>query len=270
MSDAKTTETLRVALRERYRDAHWENYGRAPGDVLLEEVQINGRSADAIRIGCWASRGYVIEGFEIKASRSDWLRELKEPAKAEEIAARMDRWWIVAPSGVVKKDELPATWGLLSLRKDGKLVVAVQAPRRDPPPPSRMFIAMLVRAGFMASREALRRERDSVYRRIEEQVQKRLTRSDPDEWLKERVAELEEDIAAFEAASGVRLRERWDSPERTGALVRWAREAMRRGRLDPIDIAVRSLGQELQRVTALRDLLREAVPPLADAEQVQP
>ena len=40
------------------------------------------RSADAIAMGLWPSRGLYLQGFEIKVSRSDWLSELKNPAKA--------------------------------------------------------------------------------------------------------------------------------------------------------------------------------------------
>src|ERR1035437_8757229 len=53
------------------------------------------RTADAIAFGLWPSRGMEVEGFEIKISRGDWLRELKSPSKAEGIFQFCDRWWIV-------------------------------------------------------------------------------------------------------------------------------------------------------------------------------
>jgi hypothetical protein len=34
------------------------------------------RSADVITVATWPSRGLAIHGFEVKCSRSDWLREL--------------------------------------------------------------------------------------------------------------------------------------------------------------------------------------------------
>jgi hypothetical protein len=78
-------------------------------------------------------------------SRGDWLRELKDPDKAETIAQYCERWWIVAPKEIVRKEELPVTWGLLELEND-KLRVAVQAPLLpDRQPLSRPFIAALLR-----------------------------------------------------------------------------------------------------------------------------
>src|SRR4051812_18306594 len=61
-----------------------------PEYVLLEQVRgatgiTEGadRSADAIAMSVWPSRGLELHGFEVKVSRGDWLRELREPAKAE-------------------------------------------------------------------------------------------------------------------------------------------------------------------------------------------
>lgn len=71
----------------------------------------SGRYADAVAMGLWPSRGLELHGFEVKVSRSDWLRELKDPAKAEAVASRCDRWWIVCPAGVIEKNELPSKWG---------------------------------------------------------------------------------------------------------------------------------------------------------------
>lgn len=54
------------------------------------------RYADAMALGLWPSRGLELTGFEIKVSRSDWLRELKEPQKADRIGRFCDRWYVVA------------------------------------------------------------------------------------------------------------------------------------------------------------------------------
>ena len=73
----------------------------APQYAFLEQVR-NGtggfanRSADAMALSLWPSRGLMLDGFEIKGYRTDWLRELKNPAKAEELAVYCNRWWIVA------------------------------------------------------------------------------------------------------------------------------------------------------------------------------
>lgn len=77
------------------------------------------RSADVIAFGMYASRGYEIHMFECKASRGDWLGELKDPSKAQVIAQEVDKIWIVAPKGVVQKEELPLKWGLLTVKRKG-------------------------------------------------------------------------------------------------------------------------------------------------------
>lgn len=75
------------------------------------------RTVDAIAMALWPSRGLVLNGFEVKVSRSDWLRELKKPAKAEQFARLVDFWWLaVADDKVVQDGELPEGWGLLVAR----------------------------------------------------------------------------------------------------------------------------------------------------------
>lgn len=71
------------------------------------------RYADAVALNLWKSRGYALHGFELKASRSDWLRELKQPEKSEEIIGSCDYFWVVAAPDIVRVDELPPGWGLL-------------------------------------------------------------------------------------------------------------------------------------------------------------
>lgn len=65
------TEQLRALLRKKYA---------MPEYFLAEEVRdaagFDGRrSVDALAMGMWAGRGLHITGFEIKASRGDWLKE---------------------------------------------------------------------------------------------------------------------------------------------------------------------------------------------------
>jgi hypothetical protein len=130
-----------AALRLRYCAPEW---------ALMFEVA-NGtgssirRYADAVAMNLFPSRGLELHGFEIKVSRGDWQRELKNPEKAETISQYCERWWIVAPKGLVQKEELPVTRGLLELEGD-KLRIAVQAPLLpDRKPFSRPFIAALLR-----------------------------------------------------------------------------------------------------------------------------
>jgi hypothetical protein len=124
---------------------------KPPAWALLREVAnaTGGRArrrADAVAISCWPSRGLQVHGVEIKVSRSDWLRELTDPAKSEPVQRYCDRWWVVAPRGVVDLDELPSTWGLLLLQKGGNLRAEREAPPLDPVPADRAFLAALARS----------------------------------------------------------------------------------------------------------------------------
>lgn len=105
------------------------------------------RTADALAMSLWPSRGLEVHGFEVKTSRADWLRELKKPDKSIPIQKHCDRWWIV----VGEKDmvdleagELPPTWGLLAPR-GAKLFQVVEAPKLEPEPLDRLFVAALLR-----------------------------------------------------------------------------------------------------------------------------
>ena len=69
------------------------------------------RTLDALALHLWPSRGLVLHGFEIKVSRSDWLREVKDPAKAEDACRLVEYFWIVAPKGVVQQRRATAHLG---------------------------------------------------------------------------------------------------------------------------------------------------------------
>lgn len=118
------------------------------------------RTADAMAMSLWPSRGLELHGFEVKSYRGDWLRELKAPAKADELASRCHRWWVVAPGlDVVRLEEVPRTWGLLVA--DGRgLKVAIDAPAREPLPLDYPFLAALLRRAAEAfSERAARAQR---------------------------------------------------------------------------------------------------------------
>lgn len=61
-----------------------------------------------------------------------------------------------APKGLVKKDELPSTWGLLEFQDD-KLQVAVPAPLLPGDEPDRGFIAALLRRRAETDEESVER-----------------------------------------------------------------------------------------------------------------
>ena len=169
------------------------------------------RSADALVMGLYPSRGLELEGFEFKAARADWLSELNNPAKAEEISQYCDRWWIVATKpGIVKKADLPPTGGLLSPGKKG-LRIQVRAPQLE--------TRKSLNRGFTASifREVQRQTSNEqwIEKEVDRQVDMRLSQSNLESRLarertrveKEQDARvlLEQKIRAFESASGCQM-----------------------------------------------------------------
>lgn len=122
--------------------------GQGHRAFLLPEVQIENRRADAMAVGLWDSRGQLVEGFELKSNREDWLREYEDHQKAEPCMAMCDHFWLVTNPGVVEMRELPPKWGLLlSAGRRRHLVVAKEAPtlREDVSHP----VSREVIAGFL-------------------------------------------------------------------------------------------------------------------------
>jgi len=109
--------------------------------------------ADAIAIDTWPSRGLELIGFELKTSRQDWLREVKQPEKCEQIKQFCDRWYVVVDddySVLRYHDEVPKDWGVMALNYMGKIDIKKEAPKLSPKPIDRVFLASLMR---LASRD---------------------------------------------------------------------------------------------------------------------
>jgi hypothetical protein len=138
------------------------------------------RWADAVVMSLWPSRGLLLTGIEIKVSRSDWQRELKDPAKAEEIAQYCDYWTVFAPEGIIQLQEVPALWGVKVVNEKGAVRQIKEPIRFDNPKPlDRGFVAAMLRRASTADadeieamvQKRLEPERAAVESRITRQVQ---------------------------------------------------------------------------------------------------
>lgn len=203
-----TSERIHALLRERHALPEW---------VLAFEVA-NGtgsqaqRYADAVAMNCFPSKGCEILGFEIKVSRSDWLRELKKSGKSVPVARFCDRWYVVAPDGIVKREELPRGWGLI-VGKDDALRVAVQPPvNEEAKDVTRSFMASMLRRVGRLTDEATKEVERRAVQRTEAVERQRVRDSLPDSVLERKYAELQANVQAFETASGLSIRYGWDLP----------------------------------------------------------
>lgn len=221
------------------------------------------RTLDGITMGLWPSRGLLLDGFEVKCSRSDWQRELKKPEKAEEFCRMLDRFWIVAgDADIVREGELPPDWGLLVAQGD-RLVSKVDAKmlhdypesrstRPLPPGLGRSFLACLMREAVrvggatpaeitQAVEEALTQERASRERR---------SRSDR-EVYEPMYTRLQKDVREFEQELGVPIRGFAWNGEDPGSVGRVVRTALR-GEHDysALQGRLRGLADQAERIAA--------------------
>jgi hypothetical protein len=168
------------------------------------------RYADAVAMSLFPSRGLDVHGFEVKTARADWLRELKDPAKADEIAKYCDFWWLViGDEKVADKNEVPRTWGLL-VSKDGELRQTKRAERMKPKAIDRSFMGAM----FRRSDEWVKAQLESDTRLVEAKEAGRKLGLEERDWQQGRDAEdlkkLQQAVKEFEDASGVSI-SRWDA-----------------------------------------------------------
>jgi hypothetical protein len=101
-----------------YRRYHLPHY-LAADHVRIDWAGNSPREADFIAFDTSRADGYAVIAFEVKISRSDWLRELANPRKHQfwgDIHGVND-WWLVAPRDVVRDDDFKTRgftdWGWL-------------------------------------------------------------------------------------------------------------------------------------------------------------
>jgi hypothetical protein len=211
---------------------------RAPDYALIWEVRdgtgfsTQGRQMDAMAMSLWPSRGMEVHGFELKVSRSDWLRELKQPEKAEAFHQFVDRWWVVADKDVVNVAELPKGWGLL-VAKETEVRQCVQAVLQKAKPLTRTFVASVLRnltKNYVPAMFVEQKVAAGISKAVED-------RRDSNEWgLKsalEKNVEMVNTIKEFEAASGLRINN-WNAGN-LGAAVKIVMEHSPRKILDELD-----------------------------------
>lgn len=236
MDFSMNTNELMTMLRERYPKDAYAFFTEVP-DGTGGNCR---RHCDALVMSLWPSRGLTLTGFELKVSRGDWIKELKQPAKADSIARYCDFWYlVVSDEKIVQRGELPATWGLM-MPVGGKLKVKTEATKLEAEPISRKFIAGLFRAAQSQITH------DAELNRIKMAEYQRGLQNGTERQQYE-VDRLKETISEFEKQSGVKL-ERYNS----GQIV----EAMRlvqSGQMMTVQAQMAEIRRRAQRVVEIVD-----------------
>lgn len=107
------------------------------------------------RIDFWAMSSYPSENFlkysfEVKTSRSDFLREIKNPDKRKWAMRYSNHYIFAAPANMLKPDEIPLECGLWEFcQNEGSALLQIKktvpSPYRESMRPNWSFIAAVMR-----------------------------------------------------------------------------------------------------------------------------
>ncbi len=199
-----TEEEILLALAKRYAAPVYAFFPHVRGGTGFARD----RTADAVAMGLYPSRGLDLHGFEIKRSRADWLRELKKPEKADQIGQFCSYWWIVLSDQTIIRDgELPSRWGLI-VAKNGRLRTQKEAEKLECLEPDRIFLASLLRkvereAGKSPTKDEIKAASQAAWNdghRRGREDEERNTR-----YAKENLSVIKEAICDFEETSGIKF-----------------------------------------------------------------
>lgn len=237
---------IRAALARKYCPPEWFIAYEVANDTGTRA----NRYADAVALSIWPSRGYRLEGFEVKVSRSDFMAEMKAPDKADAVMQHCDYWWLVVPKNMVAPEEVPLTWGLMDLT-DAGLRVRRMAPKLDPEPVTRGFMAALLRRSTNLAQahiqEAIAKGEAEREARLEKEVERR-TRD-----LREKLDKHAQWARDFEAAFGERPRSYVD-PAKFAATIRAAEKLCGEwGALERVAKAAEGLVTEIEAFSGARE-----------------
>ena len=144
MNDKQKTETILEALKRKCTSWHRCN-------VLFPELRLGSGYSDIAqrRIDLFmisAEKGNYTTAFEIKVSRADFLKDIKNNLKQRGARLYSSNFYYVAPKGMLKPDEIPMWAGLIEYDFDKKqFQKIIPAPLQNRNNPSWSLICSLVR-----------------------------------------------------------------------------------------------------------------------------
>jgi hypothetical protein len=126
-----------------------------PGWVFIRELKIGtgwvrqkigeGEYIDGFAFNCYPSKHYERIAYEVKVNRGDFLAELKNPDKREPFLRYSNRFYFVAPVGLIKPEEVPDECGLIEIHGDAFWKIKKIAPWRASEKPTWSFMASIAR-----------------------------------------------------------------------------------------------------------------------------
>lgn len=146
MNSMKAEDLVKL-IRQRYPLDRPDGY---QSHVVLEQVPDGtglhqGHWIDAVVFNLWEPKGLSRVAFEVKVSRSDFIRELQHPNKYKWVLEAFHEFWFVAPQDVIQVDELPVNVGWMCPRGN-KLVIKRHAVQNPNPKLDDVLLAAFMRA----------------------------------------------------------------------------------------------------------------------------
>lgn len=114
----------------------------------FQELRIlNGsRRIDFWTISAYPSGAYRAVAYEVKATRADFLNELKHPEKRLDAEECAHECWFAMPTGIAKPEEIPENWGLMVMSEGMRFRRVKQATQREIGPLPHYLTAAVARA----------------------------------------------------------------------------------------------------------------------------
>ena len=155
-------EDLVALLRNRFESKNGL-YNQA---VVLEQVpdgtgMNQNRWIDVAVFEMWPSKGLTRSAFEIKVSRSDFIRELQNPDKHKWCRDSFHEFWFVASKDVIQIEELPVGIGWM-YPHGGRLCVARNAIRNATPTLTDELLAGFMRSAYKGIKAASRLTKETI------------------------------------------------------------------------------------------------------------
>ena len=137
-------KTLYELIEQRHPPNEWAVFSELASSTGTIQTRL-----DAAAFNCWRSKKLFRVAYEFKASRGDFLAELRRPAKREFAEAYFhETYFVFEKAEIGKADEIPDGWGLLVRTKKGDQLRRQKVARHREPAPigTNMMISVLRRA----------------------------------------------------------------------------------------------------------------------------